>query len=401
MRPIRNSAKGRHRIGQKLRRVGLAAVAVGCLAGGVVGAVASAAPAMASAAATAHKVPSGIYPGESGVTVLCSSPTGFTCAGAGYNGTSSQIGGNGWTYTQYWSYGSAGPSGTKHNCTTYAAYRLQQNGYAYPGWTGNARDWAKDAQSHEVTVDQTPVVGSIAQWNGNHVAYVEAVTASYIITTSDSYGNDLKGHPLGTDRLQIDRNSPYMPDNFIHFKDGPAAQTAPGPYHTGRRVTVEPNATTGVSGHTGPGNTYASNKATGANQPLWIVCYVIGQSITNSSVEDTTKIWDLSDNGYYYTDAWLATGSSEAVVPACHSKTVKIDSHATGGVSGHTGPGNNYAAGPVHKVNTAITIACYVTGQSIKGPYNTTNIWDLAVGGHYYTDAWLYTGTNGPAVPHC
>jgi hypothetical protein len=42
-----------------------------------------------------------------------------------------------------------------------------------------------------------------------------------------------------------------------------------------------------------------------------------------------------------------------------------------------------------------------VTGQSITGPYNTTTIWDLADDGLHYTDAWLWTGTNGPAVPHC
>ena len=65
-----------------------------------------------------------------------------------------------------------------------------------------------------------------------------------------------------------------------------------------------------------------------------------------------------------------------------------------GGLPGHTGPGNNYAAGPVHGANAPITIACYVTGQSITNSHynDTTTIWDLAVGGYYYSDAWLYTG---------
>ena len=47
------------------------------------------------------------------------------------------------------------------------------------------------------------------------------------------------------------------------------------------------------------------------------------------------------------------------------------------------------------------SIVCYVNGQSIQGPYDTTPIWDLGDDGYYYTDAWLYTGTNGPAVPAC
>lgn len=170
-------------------------------------------------------------------------------------------------------------------------------------------------------------------------------------------------------------------------------------YHAGRQVTIDSHATGGVSGHTGPGNSYAAGPTRSANSAIWIVCYVNGQSITGPY--DTTTIWDLSDDGYYYTDAWLFTGTNGPAVPPCALKTVTVDSHATGGVSGHTGPGNSYAAGPTHAANTPLTIACYVDGQSITGPYDTTSIWDLAVGGYYYTDAWLYTGTNGPAVPPC
>jgi surface antigen len=117
--------------------------------------------------------------------------------------------------THYWDWGSQGPTnGTKHNCTLYAAYRLLRNGYDYPGWHDNANGWARDA-SPGVTVDQTPIVGSIAQWNGGlsgHVAYVEAVTSTYIVITSDNYNG-------GTNRLRILRTSKYMPDNFIHFRD--------------------------------------------------------------------------------------------------------------------------------------------------------------------------------------
>src|SRR5581483_11697279 len=133
-------------------------------------------PAQASVAGTTNPIPGGGL-NSAGVTTLCYDKTGFSCAGAGYNGTASQIGGNGWATWQYWSWGTPGPSGTRHNCTTYAAYRLQKNGFAYPGWYNDARGWASDAfnKSH-VTVDQTPIAGSIAQWDGGkkgHVAYVE------------------------------------------------------------------------------------------------------------------------------------------------------------------------------------------------------------------------------------
>ena len=144
------------------------------------------------------------------------------------------------------------------------------------------------------------------------------------------------------------------------------APAAPAAYHAGREVTIDKHATGGDSGHTGPANSYQAGPTRVVNSPIWIVCYVNGQSITGPY--DTTTIWDLSDDGRYYSDAWLWTGTNGPGVPGCALKTVTVDKHATGGVSGHTGPGNNYAACPTHGVNTPITIACYVTGQSITGP---------------------------------
>jgi surface antigen len=191
----------------------------------VAGAMASpalTAPAQASVAGATHSIPGG-HTKSADVTVLCYDATGFSCAGAGYSGQKSDIHGNGWTIGDYWTSGSGPVNGPKHNCTTYAAYRLQQNGYAYPRWTDNANGWALDAANPSrkgstasaVTVDQTPIAGSIAEWGSGangHVAYVEAVSGTYIVTTSDSYGG-------GTDRLKILYTSKYMPDNFIHFKD--------------------------------------------------------------------------------------------------------------------------------------------------------------------------------------
>jgi surface antigen len=607
-----------------------------------------------------------------GVTSLCYDKTGFSCAGGGYNGTSSQIGGNGWTTAEYWAWGSPGPNGTRHNCTTYAAYRLQQNGYHYPGWTSNANGWAVSASKDGVTVNQTPAVGAIAQWNkgDGHVAYVEAVTSSYIETTSDSYDG-------GTDHLRISLNSAYMPDNFIHFKDAPqtlpaqpadlkvtsitgtsavltwteasdnatsfvsqhrtgggswmagpsagagarsmtvtglttgttytfqvgannakgtrwsayrtvktvpipaeptignpamaardatiswneaagnetefltqyklgsgawragpsvgsgtrsvtigglipgesytfqvganniagtrwsayatgstpqvlasqvtnasvtatsetaaalawtntadnvasfvtqyrvtgtsawtagpsvgagtrsvtvgglkagtkytfqvgaenskgtnwgqyfygttASAPAPAPapagYNTGREVTVVSQATGGDSGHKGPANSYAAGPTHAAGSPIYIVCYVNGQSIAGPYGTET--VWDLGDDGYYYSDAWLWTDSNGPVVPACDLKTVTVVSQATGGDSGHTGPSNAYAAGPARAAGSDVQIACYVSGQSIAGPYGTESTWDLSTDGYYYSDAWLWTDSNGPVVPEC
>jgi uncharacterized protein YraI len=55
-----------------------------------------------------------------------------------------------------------------------------------------------------------------------------------------------------------------------------------------------------------------------------------------------------------------------------------------------------------------ITISCYVTGQSVTGPYGSENVWDLVSGGPagvetgaFVPDAQIYTGSNSPVVPQC
>jgi hypothetical protein len=126
---------------------------------------------------------------------------------------------------------------------------------------------------------------------------------------------------------------------------------------------------------------------------------VNGQSITGPYGTET--LWDLATDGYYYSDAWVYTGSNSSVVPKCALRTVVVDKHATGGVSGHAGPGNSYSTGPTHAKGSQLTIACYVNGQSIKGPYGVETVWDLATDGYYYADPWIYTGSNYPVVPRC
>ena len=190
--------------------------------------------ASASVATTNHGTP---WSGEAGVTVLCSPTASYACVDSAYatwvkNPT-------GWAATLY--YGTGCPSSAScypsfnsygpHNCTLYAAFELQKNGLASPGWSDNADNWATRAANHGVTVNQTPGVGSVAQWNSpstdGHVAYVYNVTSSYIDITADNfYDGSSSSVPAGgwTDSYQIALNSPAMPDNFIHFGDASAPQ---------------------------------------------------------------------------------------------------------------------------------------------------------------------------------
>ena len=112
--------------------------------------------------------------------VLCSS-SGYTCVDPAYAAWLANP--SGWAWKYYGPWGSTNSYGY-HNCTTYAAFRLMENGLPYPGWydnagpvTGQGLGWAADASAHGVVVNQTPAVGAIAQWQGDsgHVAYVDQV----------------------------------------------------------------------------------------------------------------------------------------------------------------------------------------------------------------------------------
>ena len=119
-----------------------------------------------------------------------------------------------------------------HNCTNYVAYYEQTiNGQlsSRPSWllSGNNADaWASEASSVGITVNNTPVVGAIAQWgdftwngNGGHVGIVESVSngGGTIVVSEDSYSSgpfDWRQFNLG----DVNTNSAMgWPQNFIHL----------------------------------------------------------------------------------------------------------------------------------------------------------------------------------------
>jgi hypothetical protein len=106
---------------------------------------------------------------------------------------------------------------------SYVAYRLKQHGLSQP-WSpiGNGSDWDENARSAHVQVDGSPVVGSIAQWDGGdgHIAYVEQVTSTYIIVSEDNFVTNTSGY---SSKRKLDRNgTTFAAAEFIHLpgKDG-------------------------------------------------------------------------------------------------------------------------------------------------------------------------------------
>ena len=170
----------------------------------------------ATVSVTYHELP---WTGEAGVSQSprCASISpGYACTVGGYAAWLTHP--SGWAWGDYGgSYPSHNAYGP-HNCTLYVAYLLQESGINL-SWSANAFDWAREAASSGAVVNQTPAVGSVAQWNSNHIAFVDAVTPNFIVITSDNFQPYGVGTMPGgfTDSFDISRNSPAMPDNFIHF----------------------------------------------------------------------------------------------------------------------------------------------------------------------------------------
>jgi surface antigen len=138
---------------------------------------------------------------EATSTVLCK---GFsTCTNAGFSnfGYSSN-------YTKMWWRMFAG-----HNCTNYVSYRMVSRGMSPTRpWSGSgdARNWGVVFASK---TNQTPMVGSVAWWSTNHVAYVQRIIdANTIVISEDHWGGDF-------DWRKIVRSGGGWPTGFIHLND--------------------------------------------------------------------------------------------------------------------------------------------------------------------------------------
>ncbi|MCE7004302.1 hypothetical protein LWC34_15870 [Kibdelosporangium philippinense] len=75
-------------------------------------------------------------------------------------------------------------------------------------------------------------------------------------------------------------------------------------------------------------------------------------------------------------------------------------------ISGHTvtvrsGPATTYGSKGSVTGGQRVAIACTVRGQSVTGPYGTTDVWDYIHLEGYISDAFVYTGVSGPVGPPC
>jgi len=137
--------------------------------------------------------------------------------------------------TLYWP--GTGSSGIE--CTNYVAFvESSVYGVPTPNYSlGHATSWATTAEKNGVTVNQTPTVGSVAQWYANdphigsdgHVAIVEAVgpSDSYIVVSQDNWSSDTDKYGWALILAGTPNQGEPWPDNFIHFRTTTLSYTQP------------------------------------------------------------------------------------------------------------------------------------------------------------------------------
>jgi uncharacterized protein YraI len=67
----------------------------------------------------------------------------------------------------------------------------------------------------------------------------------------------------------------------------------------------------------------------------------------------------------------------------------------------HSGPSTAYPLVDTLPAHSAVTIHCQTPGQSVSGPFGTSNIWDRIGSGRYVPDSYVYTGSDGYVAARC
>ncbi|WTL28811.1 hypothetical protein OG875_12710 [Streptomyces sp. NBC_01498] len=70
-------------------------------------------------------------------------------------------------------------------------------------------------------------------------------------------------------------------------------------------------------------------------------------------------------------------------------------------VNVRSGPGTHYSVVRTLPYDATVPVYCQKAGQSVAGPYGTSNIWDNIGNGQFVADAYVRTGSDGYVAPRC
>ncbi|WP_443068020.1 SH3 domain-containing protein [Streptomyces sp. NBC_01356] len=98
-----------------------------------------------------------------------------------------------------------------------------------------------------------------------------------------------------------------------------------------------------------------------------------------------------------------ATGALLMVMSSPSAEAAEIYYPVAPGVNVNvrSGPGTGYRIVRVLPKGAFVPIFCQKPGESVSGPYGTSNIWDNIGVGEYVSDAYVKTGSDGYVAPRC
>ncbi|MFH8621522.1 SH3 domain-containing protein [Streptomyces vietnamensis] len=70
-------------------------------------------------------------------------------------------------------------------------------------------------------------------------------------------------------------------------------------------------------------------------------------------------------------------------------------------VNVRSGPGTKYGIVRTLPLGASVPIYCQTPGETITGPYGTTNLWDNIASDEFVSDAYVHTGSDGYVAPRC
>jgi hypothetical protein len=122
---------------------------------------------------------------------------------------------------------------------------------------------------------------------------------------------------------------------------------------------------------------------------------------TGSSASRTVQPAGSSSPGAGPLPATLGASADSSLVPDGTLATKRYPIAPGYEVNVRSGPGTNYGVVRTLPEGTSVPINCQTPGESVTGPYGTSDIWDNIANSQFVSDAYVQTGSDGYITARC